>query len=396
MSEQAHHEKPGMEISRRAFVTGSAASIAGMGMTSRTASAAERGRGQGRRWRVGVIGLGHWYSAYGLARSLTEYPQAELVACAWRNQAQLQEFTGTFGIAAHREYAELLARPDIDIVHIAPPVSEIPELTIAAARAGKHIILGKPLAMTLAQADAMVSAVEAAGVVCVPFQAVARLGAMGLKHRLDRGDIGELVVFHQASRWSIAEDWMRSGRPGWFADPAHVPGGALIDEGIYGLELALWLAGAEPVEVIARTANFVHRDIAVEDWGMATYTFDNGVIATLEGSWTINAPQRTAPSPKQNSVVRSEIIGTRGEIVSQQNRDPGLGVLAAGAQNWVFERTAGEPFLPATPFPLHHLIECIEQDRQPIASIRDARKSFAMAMAAYDSARAGQPVRFRA
>ncbi len=58
-------------------------------------------------------------------------------------------------------------------------------------------------------------------------------------------------------------------------------------------------------------------DIAVEDWGLATFTFANGVIATLEAAWTINAPRKTGPSPKHNSVVRLEMVGTRGELMEQ-------------------------------------------------------------------------------
>src|SRR5207302_6908446 len=129
----------------------------------------------------------------------------------------------------YRDYAELLAREEIDIVHIAFPVSEIPECAIRAACAGKHIILGKPMAMTVEQADRMVEAVEAAGVSCFPLQGMMRLRAADLKARIDQGEIGKIVLLHQTSRWSIAEDWYHSGTPGWFADPQHVPGGALID-----------------------------------------------------------------------------------------------------------------------------------------------------------------------
>ena len=114
----------------------------------------------------------------------------------------------------------------------------------------------------------------------------------------------------------------RFRRPGWFADPAQVPGGAFIDEGIYWVDVFRWLTGSEIVQVEAKMANLVHKDIAVEDWGLATFTFANGVIATLEAAWTINAPRATGPSPKQNSVVRTEIVGTRGEIIDQWFRSP--------------------------------------------------------------------------
>lgn len=348
--------------------------------------------GSSRRWRVAVLGLGHWYSAFGLARSLPEYPRAELVAAAWHDRAQLDEFSSAFRIPGYADYDAVLGRDDVDIVQIAAPVAEIPALTIRAARAGKHIILGKPMAMTVAQADEMVAAVDDAQVTCVAFQGLMRLRAGDLHARIARGELGDVAVLHQTSRWSIAEDWYQSGRPGWFVDPAQVPGGALIDEGIYWIDLFRWLAASEVVQVQARTANLVHREIGVEDWGMAFFTFANGILATLEASWTINAPRASGPSPKQNSVVRLEVVGTRGEYVDQWFRDPGRAVLASGADNWVFERQAQAPFSPVTPFPLDHLIDCLESGRRSPAGIDEARKSFIVAMAAYESARSGRPV----
>jgi predicted dehydrogenase len=343
-------------------------------------------------WRVALLGLDHWYSAYGLARAMAEYKKAKLVAVASDDPAKLREFTSAFEVEGTRDFSELLARDDIDIVQIASRVSEIPDLTIQAARAGKHIVLGKPMAMTVEQADEMVGAVETSGVMCVPFQGIMRLQNAELKTRIERGDIGEIVVMHQTSRWSIAEDWYRSGKPGWFVDPKHVPGGALIDEGIYWLDVLRWLAGAEIVKVEAKIANLVHKEIKVEDWGMAFFTFANGIVATLEGSWTINAPHKSGPSPKQNSVVRLEVVGSRGEIIEQFFRDPGRAMLASGASNWVFERRASELFAPGIPMPLDHLIQCLENNQTAIATIHEARKSFIAAMAAYESVRAGRAV----
>jgi predicted dehydrogenase len=345
-----------------------------------------------KKWRVAILGLGHWYSAYYLARALREYPKAELVAVAWNNSAQLSAFTSDFQISGYHDYGELLKREDIDIVHLAPPVSEMADCAIGAALAGKHIVLGKPMAMTMEEADRMVEAVEASGVKCVAFQGTKRLRSGDLKARIDAGEIGKVIVMHQTARWSIAEDWYRSGSPGWFVDPKHTPGGAFIDEGIYWLDQLRWLAGSEVIQVEAKIANLVHRDIELEDWGMGTFTFANGIIATLEAAWTINSPRPTGPSPKQNSVLRLEVIGTRGEIIEDGLRVPGRAVLAAGASGWVFERDGGELFGPPAPFPLDHLIDCIESGSQSPASIQEARKSFRIALAAYQSAQAGRPI----
>ena len=196
---------------------------------------------------------------------------------AWHQQEQLDEFASRFGIEGVGDYETVLERDDVDIVHLAAPVAELPDLTVRAARRGKHMVLGKPMAMTVPQADAMVAAVRDAGVTCVAFQGLMRLQAAALKARLDRGEIGDIVVMHQASRWSIAEDWPPPAGPGWFVDPGQVPGGALIDEGIYWIDLFRWLAAQRDRPGGSQDpANLVHTDIAVEDWGFATFTFANG------------------------------------------------------------------------------------------------------------------------
>ena len=345
-----------------------------------------------KKWRVGILGLGHWYSCFGLARALVGYPRAELVAVASPEASRREEFARTFGIAAYPSDAALLEQADVQVVHVAPPVADIPASTLLAAEAGKHVILGKPMAMTAVQADEMVAAVENAGVACVAFQGLARLREASLKARLDQGLVGKVVVMHATLRSSIAEDWYRSGRPGWFADPEKVPGGAFIDEGIYAVDELRWLAGSEVVQVEAKTANLVHGNIAVEDWGFATFTFADGLVATLEASWTVDAPSKTGPSPKQNGTARLEIVGTRGEVVREGPRRSGLAVLAAGASGWVFEAPVREPYGPAVPQPLDHLIDCLESGREPVPSIQEARRSFLVALAAYDSAWKQRPI----
>src|SRR3954447_14832006 len=137
-----------------------------------------------RQWRVAIMGLGHWYSAYNTARALRDYPGATLVAAASRDKAQLETFTQTFGIPGYDRYEQLLEREDIDIVQTAAPVSELADLAILCARAGKHLIICKPMAMTVAETDRMVEAVRAAGVMCFPMQGIMRLRMAELRTRI--------------------------------------------------------------------------------------------------------------------------------------------------------------------------------------------------------------------
>ena len=214
----------------------------------------------------------------------------------------------------------------------------------------------------------------------MPFQGIMRLRGAELKRRVEAGQIGDVILMHQTSRWSIAEDWYSSGKPGWFADPKQVPGGAFIDEGIYWIDFFRWLSAGDVTQVEAKIGNLVHKDLAVEDWGMATFTFSDGIIATLEAAWTINAPLKPRTGYLITLVATEEdAVGepTQGEIVDQWFRSPGRAVLTAGASDWVFERQAeAPPFAPPAPFPLAHLIDCLDNGTMPIASIQDARSSF--------------------
>jgi predicted dehydrogenase len=345
-----------------------------------------------RRWRVGILGLGHWYSAYGLARVLPEYPKAELVAAAYHDKERVQEFASTFGLKAYTEYDELLAREDLDIVHIAPPVVELPSCTIRAARAGKHIILSKPMAMTVTEANEMIAAVREAGIKCVPWQGMRRV-RNSLKRQIDEGLIGEIKVMHAERQQGIAEDWARSGTPGWFCDPKQVPGGAFIDEGIYPLDQFLFLAGSRVARVEwARMDNLIQPGLQVEDWMMAAFTFENGIFATLESAWTVTVPRMTGPSPKQNATSRIEIIGTEGQIITDGLYVPGQAMLTKDHPHWTFSRPVGQYAVAPNPSALDYLIECIEEDKDPEANMEGARDSLAVALAAYEAARTGRPV----
>jgi predicted dehydrogenase len=315
-----------------------------------------------------------------------------LVAAAYHDEEKVQEFANTFGVDAYASYDRLLAREDVDIVHIAPPVVELRDCTVKAAQAGKHIVLGKPMAMTVAEADEMIAAVRKAGVKCVPWQGMRRVRNT-LKRQLDEGLIGEIRVMHSERQQGIAEDWSRSGTPGWFGDPRMVPGGAFIDEGIYPLDQFLFLAGSKVVRVEwARMDNLVQPGLEVEDWMMAAFTFENGIFATLESAWTLTVPRLTGPSPKQNASSRTEIIGTEGQIIIDGLYVPGQAMLTKDHPHWTFARPVGQYAVAQTPGALAYLIECVEEDKEPEASMEGARDSLAVALAAYEAARTGRPV----
>jgi len=344
---------------------------------------------------IGIIGMGHWYIPFRLARVLAEDSLCKLVAVSDPRSEKLKDFANRFNInETYENYETLLAREDIDIVTIAPPTAKIPEYVIKAAEAGKHIVMGKPMAMTLKEADQALRAVNKAGIKLVAWEAMVKLGSRASQYKI--GHVASIsTIMHQG----IAEDWYHSGTPGWFADPAQVPGGAFIDEGIYTIEAHRFHAESEVREVnYARTQNLVFHDLAVEDFGQAVLTFENNVTSTIEIGWTISqpTPKQFGRLTKANSLNYTFITGTEGNVIYDQ-RAPGLypgkmNVLNNTYPHWITHQPVPEYFGAPTFDVLTHLIECIEQDTPPLLSGEDARKSLEVALAVYQSATTHKPV----
>lgn len=340
------------------------------------------------------MGLGHWYSGVRLAQALPQYDKAELVAVAALDEAKAQAFGNMFGVPAYTDYDEFLAEADVDMLHISPPSAEMCDCAVKAAQAGKHFVLGKPMAMNLAEADDIITAVEQSGITCVTYQGLRRLSDANLKRQLDEGIIGEVKVIHIMQRVGIAEDWLNSGTPGWFADPKQSPGGSFADEATYALERLIFLTDSHVVEVSgAKVGNFVHPGLETEDWAMGTFTFGSGTIATIESAWTISVPRLSGPSPKENNHNRMEIIGTEGEMLFGRLYTPGNGLLNRNAPYWTFSRPMPRRNAPARPRGIDHLIQCVEEGRDPVTSLLVARETLAVVLATYESARTGASVR---
>jgi predicted dehydrogenase len=325
---------------------------------------------------------------------MPHYDKAELVAVASLDESKAHAFGDMFGVPSYTDYDEFLSETDVDMVHIAPPPSEMRDCAVKAAQAGKHMVLGKPMAMNLDEADEIIAAVERSGVTCVTYQGLRRLSDAGLKRQLDEGIIGEVKVIHITQRVGIAEDWLDSGTAGWFADPTQTPGGSFADEALYSLERLYFLTDSHVVEITgAKTANLVHPNLQVEDWAMATFTFANGVIATIESAWTVSIPRLTGPSPKENNVNRMEIVGTEGEMLFGRLYTPGQALLNRDAPHWTFARPMPRRNAAARPRAADYLIRCVEQGEEPVTSLHIARETLAVALAVYESARTGIPVR---
>lgn len=205
---------------------------------------------------IGIIGAGHFGAAH--ARALREVSDARLVA-ACRNDAKgLADFTAEFGGRGYLDYRELLADPDVDAVVVALPHHLHTDVAIACAEAGKHIMIEKPVAPTVAECQRIIAAAKAAGVVLMPGHTMRfTLPYLAARKLIDDEGLG--VMRYGSSR--MIKLWMEGNRRDWHLDPA-TGGGMLFTAGIHALDRLLAFAGRRATHVSAITGTTFHEQKA--------------------------------------------------------------------------------------------------------------------------------------
>jgi len=252
----------------------------------------------------GVIGCGMIARFH--ARAIADVPRAKLVAAFDTVPAAADRLAKATGCKAYHDLDQMLADNDVQVVTVGTPSGAHLEPAVAAARAGKHLIVEKPLEITLRRCDKIIAECEKAGVVLSTiFPSRFHDSSVELKRAVDQGRFGRLTVGDAIVKWYRTQGYYDSGqwRGTWQLDG----GGALMNQAIHSVDLLCWLMG--PVaEIRARTALLAHQRIAVEDVAMATLQFDNGALGLIEAS--------TAIYP--GYLKRIEIHGSAGSAVMEE------------------------------------------------------------------------------
>ncbi len=247
---------------------------------------------------VGILGSGMIAEYHQQAIDANE--DLKLSAMAHYDSTKFSSISERFGVPC-LSYEDMLANPDINIICICTPSGQHAAQAIAAAEAGKHVLVEKPMALSLEDADAMIQACEKAGVqLAVALQRRAEPLFQQVKSAIDAGDLGELTLgiitmpYVRNDAYYDQAEW----RGTWALDG----GGVLMNQGIHLVDLLIWFMG-DPVNVEA-TAKTLHRTVEVEDTLVATLEFANGSLATITATTT------AAPGFGH----KAEIYGTQGGI----------------------------------------------------------------------------------
>lgn len=306
--------------------------------------------------RIGIIGAGGISDTH--VRAARAIDGTSVVAVFGANAQKTRALAASAGAVAYDEFEAFLSHP-MDMVAIGSPSGLHADQAVAAARRGLHVMVEKPLDISTARVDSLLSEADQAKVkVGVFFQDRMQPDIVALKARLDAGEIGTPLFAQGQVRWYRPPEYYGTSR--WRGTWALDGGGALMNQGIHTLDLLLWLAG--PVtRVTGRTATRLHT-IEVEDTAIALLEFDNGALGTIEAT--------TAAFP--GFPRRVEITGTKGTLVYEDPPRPAV---------------VGD----ATPHRrvLEDFIEAVRRGRQPACDGVQGRRSVAVVEAIYRSSKTG-------
>ena len=260
--------------------------------------------------KVGIIGCGK----IAQVRHIPEYaanPHAEVYGFYDINVARAEELAKKYGGKAFATYEELLADPEIEAVSVCAANHAHAEISIAALKAGKHVLCEKPMAVTLAECEAMVAAAEEAGkyLMIGQNQRLAKAHSKA-KELIEQGAIGKVLTFRTIFGHGGPETWsIDPGSNVWFFDKTKAAMGAMADLGIHKTDMIQYVLGSKIVKTQAVLTTLDKRDatgslIGVDDNAICIYQMENSVIGTMTASWTYYAAE-------DNTTV---IYGTKGEL----------------------------------------------------------------------------------
>lgn len=317
---------------------------------------------------------------------------AELVAVADTEQERARKLAATHGADVLETVADLAGRPDIDAISVCLPSGLHAEAAVAALEAGKHVVVEKPIDITLAAADRILDAERRSGrTVAVISQRRFQPVQMFVREAIESGRLGRITSGIVENTFWRSQAYYDSA--GWRGTWALDGGGALMNQGVHGVDLLVWMLG-EPVEVTAFAGVLAHERIEVEDTVAATVRFASGAIGTITAT-TAAYPGRTVRllvnGDKGIALVENEELAYFHALDREPADSPGTGDTANQAGS--FEKLDFHDGHRA-----HYVdfMAAVHDGRRPRVTSADARTALAVVLAVYESARAGgRPVPVR-
>lgn len=319
--------------------------------------------------KLGIIGIG--YMGGRLAAALARMGDVcEFVAAADLREEAVREAADLHKVVAFTDPAELLER--VEAVVIATPPSSHRELGVAAAQAGKHLFIEKPLAATMEDCDAIIAAAEEAGVVAMTGQVLRFYPVHELGWQLvAEGVIGDLV--HLESDYALPYCGQRERPATWFGSI-----GGLLENGIHKVDLLNWFGG-EALHVAAERGSFSGYE-DWEDYALALIRYRAGAVGVLRWGGFLGSRRSRD----------TFIDGTKGSL--RLSIDSGLVSRKLLTEADWTEHTPADPGAEPRERELRHFVECIDKGTRCRADAREGRRAVELVLATYKSADLGSRI----
>ena len=341
----------------------------------------------------GIVGCGMIASFH--ARAINDIRAAKTVAVFTSHRENGQKIADIVGgCEIYSDYDRFLKHPGLDIVNICTPSGAHLEPAVAAAAAGKHVVVEKPLEITLARCDKLIAACRKHAVqLCTIFPSRFSPANRVLKAAIDDGRFGKLTLGDSYVKWWRTQQYYDNGawRGTWQLDG----GGAYMNQAIHNVDLLQWFMG-DVAEVTALIGTLAHERIEVEDTGVAAVRFKNGALGTIEAT--------TSAFP--GLLKKIEIHGTQGSAIVEQD-DVLLWQFETAARKDAvirkkFARRVGGGGGASDPKAISYrghfeqlkdFVRAIQTGTKPLVDGEEGRKSVEIILAIYKAAQSGHTVR---
>ncbi len=320
--------------------------------------------------RLGFISFAHGHQG-SYAWNAKRMEGVTLAGVADSDAARGRKMAEQFGMPWFRTPRELLQQ-GVDAVSVASENARHAEHVLACAQARVHVVCEKPLATTMADGRRMVEACRKAGVfLATAFPMRFSTPVVQAHRRLHEDAIGRVLAVAATNHGSFPG--------GWFAEPRLSGGGATMDHTVHVADLLRWMLHDEVAEVYAEVGTLLRPKLKCDDCGLLSMRFRRGTIATLDASWS-----RTKGFPTWGDVTL-KLWGERGVIT--------VDAFAQRVMVWGAERPWHSGFGDNADAGLvADFIEAVRENRPPSVTGEDGLRAVEVALAAYRSARRGQPV----
>lgn len=330
------------------------------------------------------------------ARALAEIPGtcvAALVSRTPKNADALLSETNTPPCPVFATLDEALEAPGVDAVVVTTPSGAHAEPAELAARAGKHVVVEKPLEISGERCERIIAACDAAGVkLCTIFPSRFGDANVALKRAVDAGRFGRLTLGETACKWWRSQAYYDDG--GWKGTQALDGGGALMNQAIHNVDLLLWMMG-DVQSVCGFTATLAHERIEVEDTAVAVLRFTSGALGVIQAATSVHPgyPKTIAVHGDRGSVVIEQDDVLRWDFTPETDADK--------STRERFAAKVGASGGAADPKAISHeghrrqlsdFVDAIRGNRPPAVDGREGKKAVDVIRAIYESQQTGRTV----